>query len=59
MNFYKIRIKGKQIQYSVDVEQAHTHTNSNDESLSVDILHLICKVIKSIKLMIKKTRNPH
>lgn len=42
VNFYKVRIKGEQMQYSVDVEQAHTYTNSNVESLSVSILHLIC-----------------
>ena len=52
INFYKVQIKGEQIQYSVDVEQArtrthtHTHTNRNVEFLSVNTLRLICQVIK-------------
>ena len=54
INFYKARIKGEQIQYSVDVEQAQTHKNSNAESLCVNILRLICQVIKSRKILMKK-----
>ena len=29
INFCKVRIKGEQIQYSVDVEQAHTHAHTH------------------------------